>query len=50
MALRTHSVAHDLRHTHVALLIAEGEDSYAISRRLGRFPARTTQEVYGNTE
>ena len=39
MALRTHSVPHDLRHTHVALLIDEGEDPYVISRRLGRIPS-----------
>ncbi len=35
---------HDLRHTHVALLIAEGEDPYVISQRLGalRFGPPTT--------
>ena len=39
---------HDLRHTHVALLIAEGEDPYVISQRLGHASIRTTYEVYGH--
>ena len=33
---------HDLRHTHVALLIAAGEDPYVISRRLGHASIRST--------
>ena len=40
--------SHDLRHTHVALLIAAGEDPYVISRRLGHASIRTTYDVYGH--
>lgn len=39
---------HDLRHTHVALLIAAGEDPYVISQRLGHASIRTTYDVYGH--
>lgn len=39
---------HDLRHTHVALLIAEGEDPYVISKRLGHASISTTYDVYGH--
>ncbi|HEX9643178.1 MAG TPA: tyrosine-type recombinase/integrase [Acidimicrobiia bacterium] len=39
---------HDLRHTHVALLIAAGEDPYVISQRLGHASIRTTYGVYGH--
>ena len=39
---------HDLRHTHVALLIAAGEDPYVISRRLGHASIRTTYDTYGH--
>lgn len=39
---------HDLRHTHVALLIAAGEDPYIISQRLGHASIRTTYDVYGH--
>lgn len=39
---------HDLRHTHVALLIAAGEDPYVISKRLGHTSIRTTYDVYGH--
>jgi integrase len=39
---------HDLRHTHVALLIAAGEDPYVISQRLGHSSIRTTYDVYGH--
>jgi integrase len=39
---------HDLRHTHVALLIAAGEDPYVISKRLGHASIRTTYDVYGH--
>jgi integrase len=39
---------HDLRHTHVALLIAAGEDPYVISRRVGHASIRTTYDVYGH--
>jgi integrase len=40
--------AHDLHHTHVALLIAAGEDPYVISQRLGHASIRTTYDVYGH--
>jgi integrase len=39
---------HDLRHSHVALLIAAGEDPYVISRRLGHASIRTTFDLYGH--
>lgn len=39
---------HDLRHTHMALLIAAGEDPYVISKRLGHASIRTTYDVYGH--
>jgi integrase len=39
---------HDLRHTHVALLIAVGEDPYVISKRLSHASIRTTYDVYGH--
>jgi len=39
---------HDLRHTHVAFLIAAGEDPYVVSRRLGHASIRTTYDVYGH--
>ena len=39
---------HDLRHTHVALLIASGEDPYVISKRLGHASIRTTYDTYGH--
>jgi integrase len=39
---------HDLRHTHVALLIAAGEHPYVISRRLGHASIKTTFDVYGH--
>lgn len=39
---------HDLRHTHVALLIAAREDPYVISQRLGHASIRTTYDVYGH--
>jgi integrase len=39
---------HDLRRTHVALLIAAGEDPYVISKRLGLASIRTTYDVYGH--
>jgi len=39
---------HDLRHTHIALLIAAGEDPYVISQRLGHASIRTTYDVYGH--
>ncbi len=39
---------HDLRHTHVALFIAEGEDPYVISQRLGHASIRATYDVYGH--
>ncbi len=39
---------HDLRHTHAALLIAEGEDPYVISKRLGHASIKTTYDHYGH--
>lgn len=39
---------HDLRHTHAALLIAEGEDPYVISKRLGHASIKTTYDIYGH--
>jgi len=39
---------HDLRHTHVALLIAAGEDPYLISQRLGHASICPTYDVYGH--
>jgi integrase len=39
---------HDLRHAHVALLIAAGEDPYVISQRLGHASIRTTYDIYGH--
>ena len=39
---------HDLRHTHVALLIAAAEDPYVISQRLGHASIRTTYDIYGH--
>jgi len=38
---------HDLRHTHVALLISAGEDPSVIPQRLGHASIRTTYDVYG---
>lgn len=37
---------HSLRHSHVALLLANGVDIYAISKRLGHSNTTTTSEVY----
>lgn len=37
---------HSLRHSHVALLLANGIDIYAISKRLGHSNTTTTSEVY----
>lgn len=37
---------HSLRHSHVALLLANGVDIYAISKRLGHSSTRTTTETY----
>lgn len=39
---------HDLRHTHVAHLIAEGVHPASISRRLGHKSIRVTMDVYGH--
>lgn len=39
---------HDLRLTHVALLIAAGEDPYVISQRRGHASIRTTYDIYGH--
>ena len=37
---------HSLRHSHVALLLANGIDIYAISRRLGHNDITTTINTY----
>ena len=39
---------HDLRHTHVALLIAQGEHPKVIQHRLGHASIRTTLDTYGH--
>lgn len=39
---------HDLRHTHVSMLIAEGIPLPAISRRLGHASITTTMDRYGH--
>lgn len=39
---------HDLRHTHVALLIAEGMHAKGIADRLGHTSIRTTMDTYGH--
>jgi integrase len=39
---------HDLRHTHVALLIAAEENPYVISQRLGHASIKTTYDIYGH--
>jgi len=39
---------HDLRHTHVAILIAQGEHPKVIQQRLGHASIRTTLDTYGH--
>jgi integrase len=39
---------HDLRHTHAALLIAQGEHPKVIQNRLGHASIRTTLDTYGH--
>jgi integrase len=39
---------HALRHTHVSLLLAEGENLLTISRRIGHARASTTLDRYGH--
>ena len=39
---------HDLRHTHAALLIADGWHPLAISRRLGHSTITVTMDRYGH--
>ena len=39
---------HDLRHTHFALLIAQGEHPKTIAARLGHTSVRTVLDVYGH--
>jgi integrase len=39
---------HDLRHTHVALLIAQGEHPKTIQARLGHASIATTLDIYGH--
>ncbi|OXE60829.1 recombinase XerC [Limosilactobacillus reuteri] len=37
---------HSLRHSHVALLLADGVDIYAISKKLGHSEISTTTNTY----
>lgn len=37
---------HSLRHSHVALLLSQGIDIYAISKRLGHSNVSTTMDIY----
>ena len=39
---------HDLRHSHVALLISLGEDPYIIKERIGHGSISTTYDIYGH--
>ncbi len=39
---------HGLRHTNAALLLSEGLDILAVSRRLGHARASTTTDIYGH--
>lgn len=39
---------HDLRHTHVAHLIAAGQDALVISKRLGHASVSFTYDKYGH--
>jgi integrase len=39
---------HDLRHSHVALLIAAGEHPKVIAQRVGHASIRTTLDNYGH--
>jgi len=39
---------HDLRHSHVALLIAQGEHPKTIASRLGHTSVRTVLDAYGH--
>ena len=39
---------HDFRHSHVALLINNGEDPYVIKERLGHASIKTTYNTYGH--
>ena len=39
---------HDLRHSHVAMLIAQGEHPKTIAARLGHTSVRTVLDVYGH--
>jgi len=39
---------HDLRHTHVAMLIAQGEHPKTIQARLGHASIATTLDTYGH--
>ena len=39
---------HDLRHSHASHMLAQGEDIYALSRRLGHESVKVTGDVYGH--
>ena len=39
---------HDLRHTAASLMLAAGQDIYAVSRILGHEKVSTTVDIYGH--
>jgi integrase len=43
-----HVKLHALRHSHASILFAEGEDIFAVSRRLGHASIVTTANIYGH--
>lgn len=45
--LRKRPTIHDLRHSHTAWLIADGQPLAAISKRLGHHSVTITEQVYG---
>ncbi len=47
-SVREPCTPHDLRHTHVAMLIAEGQSPRYIADRLGHESTRTVLDVYGH--
>lgn len=43
-----HLRPHDLRHTHVAMMISEGEHAKVIQLRLGHATIAVTMDIYGH--
>ncbi|WP_372595565.1 tyrosine-type recombinase/integrase [Actinotalea sp.] len=39
---------HDLRHSHASHMLAQGEDIYSLSRRMGHESVKVTGDVYGH--